>query len=186
MMNVEEARKRELARSLVESAKQIEANRQRQRREREDSQREREEAEMLQAQRERLRRLDIEQEASRRVQEYLNKLEQNENTNKIFENTNEIFREKLKAAEALLQQKQGQYLVSYMAAPAKLDSQMDNFAKEWIDQIAKVKDPEMHDKMLSNTSAFLELMRERFKKNIEEKLKKQASESGIPYISPFL
>jgi hypothetical protein len=178
MMNVEEARKRELARSLVESAKQIEANRQRQRREKEDAQREREEAEMLQAQRERLRRLDIEQEAWRRVQEEWNKQEQIENTNKIF-------REKLNAAEAILQQKRIQYLFSRNTAPAELDSQMDNSAKCWAGELAKVKDPETHEKLSSNTGPFLQLMREKFKKNIEEKLKKQASECFVPYVSPF-
>lgn len=177
-MSQEQARARELANRLLEKAKSIEAERQRQRREQEEAQREQEEAEMLQAQRERLREQAIQEEVSRKLEK--ERLEQEQ-----IEDAEKTLGDKLKTAEAILQQKQGQYLVSYMAAPAELDSQMDNFAKEWMDQIAKVKDPEMHERLLSNTGAFLELMREKFKQNIEEKLKKQASECYVPYVSPF-
>jgi len=178
MMSVEEARKRELARSLVESAKQIEANRQRQRREKEDAQREREEAEMLQARRERLHRQAIQQKVSE-------KMEKERLDLVLLENAKKTFDDKLRMADALAQQEKGRYVVSYVTAPAELDSQCENFAKEWMGQIAEVKDPEMHEGLLSTAGALLESVREKFKKNIEEKLKKQASESGLPYFSPF-
>ena len=178
MMSVEEARKRELARSLVENAKQIEANRQRQRREQEEAQRQREEDERQRAWRDSLHRQAIQQEVSKKMEK--ERLEEEQ-----IENAKKTLADKFRTAKALAQQKQIQYLFSYNRAPAELDSQMDNFAKYWADQLANIKDPEMHEKLLSKTGPFLQLMREKYRKPIEEKLKKEASESGMPYFSPF-
>ena len=178
MMSVEEARKRELARSLVESAKQVEANRQRQRREKEETQRQQEEFERQRAYRESLHRQYIQEEAIR-------KREKERRDEELIEDAKKTLDDKLGIARALAQQKQTQYVVSYITAPAELDSQSENFAKFWAGELAKVKDPEMHEGLLSTAGALLESVREKFKKNIEEKLKKQASESGIPYFSPF-
>jgi len=178
MTSVQEARKKELARSLVENAKQVEANRQRQRRMQEEAQRQQEEDERERAWRDSLRRQAINEEVSKKMEK--ERLEQEQ-----IENTKKTFADKFRTAAAILQQKRIQYLYSHNTAPAELDPQMDNFAIYWAGELAKVKDPEMHEKLVSNTGPFLQLMREKYKKNIEEKLKKQASECYFPYNSPF-
>jgi hypothetical protein len=175
-MSQEEARARHLSSWLAEKARSIEAHRQRLRREQEEAQRQQEEDERQRAYRDSLRRQYIKEEVSRKLEKERLDQEQLENTMKIFTG-------KLNAAAAVAQQKQFQFLYSYGRAPAELDSQSDNFAKYYAGQLANiVKDPEMQERLLSKAG---ELMREKFKKNIEEKLKMQASESGILYFSPF-
>jgi hypothetical protein len=175
MTSVQEARKKELARSLVENAKQVEANRQRQRRMQEEAQRQQEEDEVERAWRDFLHRQAIQEEVSKKMEK--ERLDQEQ-----IENAKKTLTDKLKTAAALAQQKQRQYFISYNTAPDELDSQCENFAKEWMNDLAKVKDPEMREKLLSKAG---ELMREKYKKDIEERLEKQASESGMPYFSPF-
>jgi hypothetical protein len=178
MTSVQEARKKELARSLVENAKQVEANRQRQRRMREEAQRQQEEDDRQRAWEESLHRQAIEERVSKKMEK--ERLDQEQ-----IENAKKSLADKFRTAAAILQQKRVQYLISHSTAPGELDSQCDNFAKEWMDDFAKIKDPAMRERLLSTAGPVLQFVREKYKKNIEEKLEKQASESGMPYFSPF-
>jgi hypothetical protein len=176
-MTDEQARTRELASWLVEKAKGVEVDRQRRRREGEEAQREQEEAERLQAERARLHRQRIELEAWRRAEEDWAKEQQIENAKRNLE-------QRVTKATADLQSKRILYLFNRNKAQSELDSQYGYFAKEFMDLLAKV-DSETHERLSSRASTILELMMKKAQGSIEEKLKKEARECCLPYVSPF-
>jgi len=178
MMSPEEARNRQLVQWLVQSAKQIDAERQRQRREEEEARREQDEAERLRAERARLRRLAIEQEARRRIEEERLQQEKIENAKRDLE-------ERVTKAAADLQRKRTQYLVDRMTAPSELDSQCRNLDRDLDEEIAQIKDRDMRARLEPMKGEALRIMREMKKRPLEEKLKRQALECLLPYRSPF-